>query len=235
MERKEKYKIAVAGTGYVGLSNAILLAQHQQVQAVDVLQEKVDKINRKESPIIDKEIQEYLSEKDLDLTATVDGESAYSQADFVIISTPTNYDPVKNYFDTGSVEQVMELVQKCNPEAVMVVKSTVPVGYTRKMQERYPKARLLFSPEFLREGRALYDNLYPSRIIVGAPDGDAELQEAARDFCRAFGRRGIEKKKFPHFLWRRRRRRQSSFLPTRIWRCGWHILTNWIRMRRYMV
>ena len=183
MERKEKYKIAVAGTGYVGLSNAILLAQHQQVQAVDVLQEKVDKINRKESPIIDKEIQEYLAEKDLDLTATVDGESAYSQADFVLISTPTNYDPVKNYFDTGSVEQVMELVQKCNPKAVMVVKSTVPVGYTRKMQERYPKARLLFSPEFLREGRALYDNLYPSRIIVGAPDGDAELQEAARIFA----------------------------------------------------
>lgn len=183
MVRKEKYKIAVAGTGYVGLSNAILLAQHQQVQAVDVLQEKVDKINRKESPIIDKEIQQYLAEKDLDLTATVDGKSAYSQADFVIISTPTNYDPVKNYFDTGSVEQVMELVQECNPKAVMVVKSTVPVGYTRKMQERYPKARLLFSPEFLREGRALYDNLYPSRIIVGAPDGDAELQEAARIFA----------------------------------------------------
>ena len=183
MEQKEKYKIAVAGTGYVGLSNAILLAQHQQVQAVDVLQEKVDKINRKESPIIDKEIQEYLAEKDLDLTATVDGESAYSQADFVLISTPTNYDPVKNYFDTGSVEQVMELVQKCNPKAVMVVKSTVPVGYTRKMQERYPKARLLFSQELLREGRALYDNLYPSRIIVGAPNGDAELQEAARIFA----------------------------------------------------
>ena len=183
MERKEKYKIAVAGTGYVGLSNAILLAQHQQVQAVDVLQEKVDKINRKESPIIDKEIQEYLAEKDLDLTATVDGESAYSQADFVLISTPTNYDPVKNYFDTGSVEQVMELVQKCNPKAVMVQSSAASVGYTRKMQERYPKARLLFSPEFLREGRALYDNLYPSRIIVGAPDGDAELQEAARIFA----------------------------------------------------
>ena len=196
MERKEKYKIAVAGTGYVGLSNAILLAQHQQVQAVDVLQEKVDKINRKESPIIDKEIQEYLSEKDLDLTATVDGESAYSQADFVIISTPTNYDPVKNYFDTGSVEQVMELVQKCNPEAVMVVKSTVPVGYTRKMQERYPKARLLFSPEFLREGRALYDNLYPSRIIVGAPDGDAELQEAARIFAGLLAE-GALKKEIP--------------------------------------
>lgn len=183
MVRKEKYKIAVAGTGYVGLSNAILLAQHQQVQAVDVLQEKVDKINRKESPIIDKEIQEYLTEKDLDLTATVDGEGAYSQADFVIVSTPTNYDPVKNYFDTGSVEQVMELVQRCNPGAVMVVKSTVPVGYTRKMQERYPQAKLLFSPEFLREGRALYDNLYPSRIIVGVPDGDTELQEAARIFA----------------------------------------------------
>ena len=183
MQKKDKYTIAIAGTGYVGLSNAVLLAQHQQVWAVDILQEKVDKINRKESPIVDKEIQEYLAEKELDLTATTDGTEAYGRADFVIISTPTNYDPVKNFFDTSSVEQVMEQVLGCNPDAVMVVKSTVPVGYTRKMQKRYPRAKFLFSPEFLREGRALYDNLYPSRIIVGSPTGDAELLEAAHIFA----------------------------------------------------
>lgn len=176
------YTIAIAGTGYVGLSNAILLAQHHQVWAVDILQEKVDQINRKESPIIDKEIQEYLKEKDLHLTASTDGEAAYGRADFVVISTPTNYDPVKNYFDTSSVEAVIELVLKCNPEAVMVIKSTVPVGFTKKMQERYQGARILFSPEFLREGRALYDNLYPSRIIVGVSEENDELLQFARVF-----------------------------------------------------
>ena len=183
MSEKMRYKIAIAGTGYVGLSNAILLAQHQQVWAVDLLQDKVDKINRKESPIIDKEIQEYLAEKELHLTATVNGEEAYSQADFVIISTPTNYDPVKNYFDTSSVEQVIGTVCSCNPKAAMVIKSTVPVGFTKNMRAKYPNAKLLFSPEFLREGRALYDNLYPSRIIVGVPDGDEELQERAQIFA----------------------------------------------------
>lgn len=183
MSEKMRYKIAIAGTGYVGLSNAILLAQHQQVWAVDLLQDKVDKINRKESPIIDKEIQEYLAEKELHLTATVNGEEAYSQADFVIISTPTNYDPVKNYFDTSSVEQVIGRVCSCNPKAVMVIKSTVPVGFTKNMRAKYPNAKLLFSPEFLREGRALYDNLYPSRIIVGVPGGDGELQERAQIFA----------------------------------------------------
>ena len=183
MSEKMRYKIAIAGTGYVGLSNAILLAQHQQVWAVDLLQDKVDKINRKESPIIDKEIQEYLAEKELHLTATVNGEEAYRQADFVIISTPTNYDPVKNYFDTSSVEQVIGTVCGCNPKAVMVIKSTVPVGFTKNMRAKYPNAKLLFSPEFLREGRALYDNLYPSRIIVGVPDGDEELQERAQIFA----------------------------------------------------
>ena len=176
------YTIAIAGTGYVGLSNAILLAQHHQVWAVDILQEKVDQINRKESPIIDKEIQEYLKEKDLHLTATTDGEAAYGRADFVVISTPTNYDPVKNYFDTSSVEAVIELVMKCNPEAVMVIKSTVPVGFTKKMQEQYQGARILFSPEFLREGRALYDNLYPSRIIVGVSEENDEFLQFAHVF-----------------------------------------------------
>lgn len=181
--KKNNYKIAIAGTGYVGLSNAILLAQHQQVWAVDILQEKVNLINQKKSPIIDKEIQEYLVQKKLDLTATTDGESAYKQADFVVISTPTNYDPVKNYFDTSSVEQVIDLVLSCNPEAVMVIKSTVPVGYTRRIREQKPQAKLLFSPEFLREGKALYDNLYPSRIIVGVPKEDEELKEAAHIFA----------------------------------------------------
>lgn len=176
------YNIAIAGTGYVGLSNAILLAQHHQVWAVDIIQEKVDQINRKESPIIDKEIQEYLKEKDLHLTATTDGETAYERADFVMISTPTNYDPVKNYFDTSSVESVIERVLKCNPKAVMVIKSTVPVGFTKKMQEQYQGARILFSPEFLREGRALYDNLYPSRIIVGVSEENDELLQFAHVF-----------------------------------------------------
>ncbi len=194
--KKNNYKIAIAGTGYVGLSNAILLAQHQQVWAVDILQEKVDLINQKKSPIIDKEIQEYLAQKELDLTATTDGESAYKQADFVVISTPTNYDPVKNYFDTSSVEQVIDLVLSCNPEAVMVVKSTVPVGYTRRVQEQKPQAKLLFSPEFLREGKALYDNLYPSRIIVGVPKEDEELKEAAHIFAELLTE-GALKKEIP--------------------------------------
>lgn len=196
MDKKVKYKIAVAGTGYVGLSNAILLAQHQQVQAVDILQEKIEMINQKKSPILDKEIQQYLSEQQLDLLATTDGEAAYKGADFVIVSTPTNYDPVKNYFDTSSVEQVTELVLKCNPKAVIVIKSTVPVGYTKKMQERYPGARFLFSPEFLREGRALYDNLYPSRIIVGLPEENTELREMAYIFAELLAE-GALKKEIP--------------------------------------
>ena len=180
---QKNIKIAIAGTGYVGLSNAVLLSQHHEVWAVDILQEKVDLINSGKSPIVDKEIEEYLAGGKLHLTATTNGEEAYRQADYVIISTPTNYDPVKNYFDTSSVETVIQMVQKCHPEAVMVVKSTVPVGFTQHMYEKYNCKNLLFSPEFLREGRALYDNLYPSRIIVGVPEGREDLQEAARTFA----------------------------------------------------
>lgn len=179
----KKYTVAIAGTGYVGLSNAILLAQNHHVYAVDILQEKVDLINGKKSPIVDQEIEEYLARHTLDLEATTEAQKAYKEADFVIISTPTNYDPVKNYFDTSSVEQVIQAVQKANPEAVMVIKSTVPVGFTVRMREKYQCRNLMFSPEFLREGRALYDNLYPSRIIVGAPKEDERLVSAAHTFA----------------------------------------------------
>ena len=170
----EKYNIAVAGTGYVGMSIATLLAQHNHVTAVDVIPEKVEMINRRESPIQDEYIEKYLKEKELDLTATLDGEAAYRDAEFVIIAAPTNYDPVKNYFDTSHVEEVIDLVLKVNPDAVMVIKSTIPVGYCRSLylkyaEKGYKKFNLLFSPEFLRESKALYDNLYPSRIIVGIP------------------------------------------------------------------
>lgn len=170
----EQLKIAVAGTGYVGLSIATLLSQHNQVIAVDVIPEKVDLINSRKSPIKDEYIEKYLAEKELNLTATLDGEKAYADADFVVIAAPTNYDPVKNYFDTSHVEDVIDLVLKVNPNAVMVIKSTIPVGYTRSLYVKYAqkgveKFNLLFSPEFLRESKALYDNLYPSRIIVGYP------------------------------------------------------------------
>ena len=175
--------IAVAGTGYVGLSIAVLLAQHNQVTAVDIVPEKVDEINRKRSPIQDDYIEKYLAEKDLDLTATLDGESAYAQADFVVIAAPTNYDSKKNYFDTSAVENVIRLVIQCNPDAVMVIKSTVPVGFTAHVREKYHCDNILFSPEFLRESKALYDNLYPSRIIVGTDVQNARLVKAANTFA----------------------------------------------------
>ena len=175
--------IAVAGTGYVGLSIATLLSQHHRVVAVDVVPEKVELINARKSPIVDKEIQEYLATKDLNLTATLDAESAYSRADFVVIATPTNYDSKKNFFDTSAVEAVIRLVMKVNPNAIMVIKSTIPVGYTRSIREKTGSKNILFSPEFLRESRALYDNLYPSRIIVGTDLEDPTLVEAAETFA----------------------------------------------------
>lgn len=176
-------KIAVAGIGYVGLSNSVLLSQHNEVYAVDIVQEKVKMINEKKSPLVDAELEDYLANKELNLTATTDAETAYRDAEFVIISTPTNYDPKKNYFDTSSVEKVIELVMKVNPDAVMVIKSTVPVGYTLSIRAKYQCDNIIFSPEFLREGHALYDNLYPSRIIVGAPLEDARLNRAAHTFA----------------------------------------------------
>ncbi len=178
-----KYKIAIAGTGYVGLSIATLLSQHHQVTAVDVIPEKVDLINQRKSPIQDEYIEKYLAEKELNLTATLDGVKAYRDADFVVIAAPTNYDPVKNYFDTSHVEEVIELVKSVNPNAIMVIKSTIPVGYTESIRIKLNTNNVIFSPEFLRESRALYDNLYPSRIIVGRPEGDKRLDKAAHEFA----------------------------------------------------
>ncbi len=176
-------RIAVAGTGYVGLSIATLLSQHHQVTAVDVVPEKVDLINNRQSPIQDDYIEKYLAEKDLHLKATTNGEEAYKNADFIVIATPTNYDPVKNYFDTTHVEEVIELVMRVNPDAIMVIKSTIPVGYTENVRKKYHCDNIIFAPEFLRESKALYDNLYPSRIIVGRPEGDERLDQAARTFA----------------------------------------------------
>ena len=176
--------IAVAGTGYVGLSLAVLLAQHNQVIAVDIVSEKVDLINKRVSPIQDEYIEKYLVEKELNLTATLDGATAYKDAEFVIISAPTNYDSNKNFFDTSAVEDVIELVLKSNPDAIMVIKSTIPVGYTKSVRAKYGTKNILFSPEFLRESKALYDNLYPSRIIVGTDENDERLVNAAHDFAR---------------------------------------------------
>ena len=180
---KNDIKIAVAGTGYVGLSIATLLSQHHHVTAVDVIPEKVELINQRKSPIQDDYIEKYLAEKQLDLTATLDGARAYSDADFVVIAAPTNYDPVKNYFDTSHVEEVIELVKSVNPNAIMVIKSTIPVGYTEHIRKKLDTDNVIFSPEFLRESKALYDNLYPSRIIVGRPEGDMRLDKAAREFA----------------------------------------------------
>lgn len=177
-------KIAVAGTGYVGLSMAVLLAQYNKVTAVDIIPEKVEQINNKRSPIQDEYIEKYLEEKKLDLTATLDAEAAYSEAEFVIIAAPTNYDSKKNFFDTSAVEKVIEIATKCNPKAVIIIKSTIPVGFTKKVRKQYNNENILFSPEFLRESKALYDNLYPSRIIVGTDMKNEKLVEAAQNFAK---------------------------------------------------
>ena len=179
----KEMKIAVAGTGYVGLSIATLLSQHHPVMAVDIIPEKVEMINKRISPIQDEYIEKYFAEKELNLVATLDAESAYRDADFVVIAAPTNYDPVKNFFDTSAVENVINTVMKCNPNAIMVIKSTIPVGYTESIRQKTGSENILFSPEFLRESKALYDNLYPSRIIVGRPEGDTRLEQAAETFA----------------------------------------------------
>ena len=186
-------KIVVAGTGYVGLSLAVLLSQHNEVTAVDLLQEKVDLINSKKSPIVDREIQEYLGQKDLHLSATTDGEKAYQNADLIIISTPTDYDPQKNYFDTSSIEAVMASIKKVNSQATVIIKSTVPVGYTNSLIQKTGYSRIIFAPEFLREGHALYDNLHPSRIIVGIPFSHPDLIKTAHTFATLLQEGAIKK------------------------------------------
>jgi len=180
---KKKYNVAVAGTGYVGLSIATLLSQHQHVTAVDVVPEKIAMLNERRSPIQDEYIEKYLKEKELDISFTTDADAAYREADFVVIATPTNYDSVRNYFDTSHVEEVIEAVMKVNPSAIMVIKSTIPVGYTEGVRKKYDCENIIFAPEFLRESKALYDNLYPSRIIVGRPEGDIRLDQAAHIFA----------------------------------------------------
>ena len=185
-------KIAIAGTGYVGLSNAVLLAQHNEIYAVDINQAKVNLINQKKSPISDKELEDYLSNRNLRLIATIDVELAYKHADFIIISTPTNYDAIRNYFDTSSVEAVLNLVEKINPDAVIVIKSTVPVGFTAAMLKKHKLKNILFAPEFLREGKALYDNLYPSRIIIGVPENRTDLFDKAHVFADLLKQGAIE-------------------------------------------
>lgn len=209
----------------------LLLAQHNHVTAVDIIPEKVDLINNKKSPIQDDYIEKYLAEKDLDLTATLDGEAAYKDADFVVIAAPTNYDSKKNHFDTSAVEAVIELVLKANPDAIMVIKSTIPVGYTASVRQKYNTRNIIFSPEFLRESKALYDNLYPSRIVVSTDKSDEKLVEASHTFA-ALLQEGAIKKILILYLWDLLKRRLLNYLPIPTWRCGYLTLMNWILMRK---
>lgn len=224
-------KIAVAGTGYVGLSIAVLLAQHNQVMAVDIVPEKVELINQRKSPIQDEYIEKYLAEKELNLTATLDAEEAYKDADIVVIATPTNYDSKKNFFDTSAVEAVIQLVIENNPDAIMVIKSTIPVGFTASVREKYHCDNIIFSPEFLRESKALYDNLYPSRIIVGTDVQNARLVKAANTFAGLL-QEGVIKKILILLSWALPKRRRSSSLPIHILLSGSAISMSWIPMRR---
>ena len=220
-------KIAIAGTGYVGLSLAVLLAQKNQVTAVDIIPEKVEMINNKKSPIQDDYIEKYLAEKELNLVATTDGASAYKDAEFVIIAAPTNYDSKKNFFDTSAVEAVIELVMSVNPEAIMIIKSTIPVGYTESVRKKYNTDKIIFSPEFLRESKALYDNLYPSRIIVSCDEKLVKKQKSLQDSFRKVQSRKIS----ILYLWDLQKLRQLSFLPILIWHFEFPILMSWILMQ----
>ena len=224
-------KIAVAGTGYVGLSIAILLSQHHRVMAVDIIPERVEKINQRKSPIQDEYIEKYLAEKNLDLTATMDAKLAYSDADFVVIAVPTNYNSQENFFDTSAVETVIKLVIQYNPEAIMVIKSTIPVGYTASIREKFHCDNIIFSPEFLRESKALYDNLYPSRIIVGTDVEDARLVKIAHIFAELLQEGAIKKNIDMLFMGFTEAKRLNCLL-IHIWRFGWHILMSWIPMQR---
>ena len=224
-------RIAVAGTGYVGLSIATLLAQNHQVYAVDIVSEKVALINDKKSPIQDVYIEKYLAEKKLDLTATLDAEMAYKNADFVVIAAPTNYDSKKNFFDTSAVESVIRQVMAANPDAIMVIKSTIPVGFTRSIREKTGSRNILFSPEFLRESKALYDNLYPSRIIVGTDMDDERLVEAAHTFAEML-QEGAVKENVDTLFMGFTEAEAVSCLRIPIWRCGSASSMSWTPMRK---
>ena len=225
----KKYNIAVAGTGYVGLSIATLLSQHNHVMAVDIIPDKVNLINNRKSPIQDEYIEKYLAEKTLDLTATLDGETAYKNADFIVIAAPTNYDSKKNFFDCSAVEAVIELALKVNPNATMIIKSTIPVGYTESVRKKYNTKNIIFSPEFLRESKALYDNLYPSRIIVSC---DEESRERAEIFAKLLQQGAIKKNIDTLILWALQKLRQLNFLQIHIWHFGYLILMSLTHMRR---
>lgn len=226
-------KIAISGIGYVGLANAVLLAQHNHVTAVDLVQEKVDKINNRISPLADPELEDYLAHHTLDLTATTDGAAAYRDAEYVIISTPTNYDSEKNHFDTSSVESVIELVMSVNPNAILVIKSTVPVGYTLSVREKYHNDNIIFSPEFLREGKALYDNLYPSRIIVGAPLDIPRLKAASEMFAGLL-QQGALKKDVPVLITSPTEAEAVKLFANTYLAMRVSFLMNWILMPKYV-